>query len=421
MLRVRPHGRLQLVSRYERDYFAIQNTSQTQYPELGNGPTFGGGPDLPLGVKQHIFDYLDVNEINKMKDVSASFIEFVEFLNLHLSQQIKTRLDDIIIPPLRRQRTRNEHRFLPKNRVRYYRAYNRRRKVVSGMGYIVKVTPTKVSILLEGDIFTSQIPPPIKMENKYVSHVGPYVGDNVFHVANYNLVNRHSRELKPMNCYFNHLEMACIDKCRIKINDNFGIYSDMDMSRAISILQQEAGEHIEVDVQNASPLYQKCRVKVKCHREFFKREIYEVLGWHAYDYKFYEEDILLEIETLRRSDKATHNFMIRNGMGMVVFGPWYNYAFQRLLQLSSSVGDDNPVSPWEYTAVKIIRSLFSFITDNLKEVVLPGQLEALKTDFGVDWKRNVNTAFQVIIDYGHDDHFLYEEFAKFEAHVMSLS
>ena len=56
---------------------------------------------------------------------------------------------------------------------------------------------------------------------------------------------------------------------------------------------------------------------------------------------------------------------------MVVFGPWYNYAFQRLLQLSSSV--NNPTSLGEYTAIKIIKSLFSFITNNLKEVVKPGK------------------------------------------------
>jgi len=76
------------------------------------------------------------------------------------------------------------------------------------------------------------------------------------------------------------------------------------------------------------------------------RDIYEVHGWHAYDCDpmCFEEAILLEIKTLRRSDKATHNrmFMNKESGGMVVFGPWYNYALQRLLQLSSSV--NNPTS-----------------------------------------------------------------------------
>ena len=102
----------------------------------------------------------------------------------------------------------------------------------------------------------------------------------------------------------------------------------------------------------------------------------------------------------------------------MVFGPRYNYALQRLLQLSSSVKD--PTSLWEYTAIKIIRSLFSFITVNLKEVVKPGKLEALRTDFGVDWMRNVDTARRVINDYGGVNHFLYKEFTMLEAHVESL-
>ena len=103
---------------------------------------------------------------------------------------------------------------------------------------------------------------------------------------------------------------------------------------------------------------------------------------------------------------------------MAVFGPWYNYALQRLLQLSSRVND--PTSLGEYTAIKIIRSLFSFITVNLKEVVKPGKLEASRTDFGADWMRNVDTAGRVINDYGGVNHFLYKEFTMLEAHVESL-
>ena len=163
-------------------------------------------------------------------------------------------------------------------------------------------------------------------------------------------------------------------------------------------------------------------MKVGHHREFFMRDIYKVHGRHIYDCDpmCFEEVILLEIELLRRSDKATHNRMIKNKElgGMTVFGPWYNYALQCLLQLSSSVND--PASLGEYTAIKIIRSLFSFITVNLKEGVKPGKLEALRTDFGVDWMRNVDTARRMINDYGGAGHFLYKEFTMLEAHVESL-
>ena len=72
------------------------------------------------------------------------------------------------------------------------------------------------------------------MDNIYVSHVGPYLGDDVFHLANYTLVNKFSGDLKSMNCYITAAEMAAIKKCKININDNFGINSDKDMSRAIA-------------------------------------------------------------------------------------------------------------------------------------------------------------------------------------------
>jgi hypothetical protein len=121
--------------------------------------------------------------------------------------------------------------------VRYKRAYNSGGgKVVSGMGYIVKVTPKTVSIVLNGDLFTSLSPSPINMDNIYVSHVGPYVGDDVFPVANYAFVNCFSGDLKSMDCCITAAEMAAIEKCKININDNFGIYSDKDMSRAIAKL-----------------------------------------------------------------------------------------------------------------------------------------------------------------------------------------
>jgi len=139
--------------------------------------------------------------------------------------------------------------------VRYKRAYNSGGgKVVSGMGYIVKVTPKTVSIVLNGDLFTSLSPSPINMDNIYVSHVGPYVGDDVFHVANYTLVNHFSRDLKSMDCYITAAEMSAIEKCKININDNFGIYSDKDMLQAIAKLRQVGDQHIKVEMQNsASP------------------------------------------------------------------------------------------------------------------------------------------------------------------------
>ena len=56
--------------------------------------------------------------------------------------KINKYFDEIIIRPRRQQK--NKHKFLLKNRVRYKRAYNSGGgKVVSGMGYIVKITKIK--------------------------------------------------------------------------------------------------------------------------------------------------------------------------------------------------------------------------------------------------------------------------------------
>jgi len=51
-----------------------------------------------------------------------------------------------------------------------------------------------------------------------------------------------------MDCYITTAEMATIEKCKININDNFGIYSDKDMSRAIAKLRQVGDQHLEVEV-----------------------------------------------------------------------------------------------------------------------------------------------------------------------------
>ena len=97
----------QLISTYVRDYFEIQKTPPTNNPELGNGPKIGDGPDLPLVLKHRIFKYLDIKDINKMKDFSHTFINYVQFHNLQLSKQINRYLDEIIIRPQRQQK--NEH------------------------------------------------------------------------------------------------------------------------------------------------------------------------------------------------------------------------------------------------------------------------------------------------------------------------
>ncbi|KAL3817644.1 hypothetical protein ACHAXA_011732 [Cyclostephanos tholiformis] len=224
--------------------------------------------------------------------------------------------------------------------------------------------------------------------------------------------------------FFTKKEIEAIDKCKIQINDNWGIYSDDYTSRAIAKVGMSL---IELVVQDGAPLlYQKHRVKVGSERMFFDRAIYKVHGPKSDDFdpECLEEAILLEIETLRRSEKSAKNRLFKNKEtgGMVVFGPWFNYALQRLLRLSSIDTGETATSAslGEYTAVKIIRSLFSFITEDLKDVVKPGRLQDLKNMMGVDWEGNVNAARKVINHCGGSAHFLHKEFTIVEAYVESL-
>ena len=105
-------------------------------------------------------------------------------------------------------------------------------------------SPKNISVVLDGDLYKSPSPSPIKMDSIYISHVGPYLGDDVFYLANYTLINHFSGDFKSMDCYITAAEMAAIEKCKINKNDNFGIYSDKDMSRAIAKLQQVGDQHI---------------------------------------------------------------------------------------------------------------------------------------------------------------------------------
>ena len=79
-----------------RNYFKIENTPPTHIPQQGNGPKFGDGPDLPLKVKDRIFEYGVINKIIKLKDVLHTFVDYVQYDNFLLFQKIMVYLDKII-------------------------------------------------------------------------------------------------------------------------------------------------------------------------------------------------------------------------------------------------------------------------------------------------------------------------------------
>jgi hypothetical protein len=229
------------------------------------------------------------------------------------------------------------------------------------------------------------------------------------------------KSITPIDGFFTVEEKEAIDRCRIQINQNRGIYSD---DCAVRVIEKAGGAPLE-QVANLFPLYRNCRVKVGSQAEFFGRDLYKIHDPNrdpvVCDPTCSEEAILLEIQALRISRNAFKNMMFVEMGGKVVFGPWFNYAFHRLLQLPSRDIDRTGVaSLGEYTAIKIIRSLFCFITKDLNEVVKPGILEELKTSYGVDWVRNVDIARKVINHCGGSAHFLHKDLTLVEAHVERL-
>ena len=230
-------------------------------------------------------------------------------------------------------------------------------------------------------------------------------------------------------------EMEAIQRCNLKTYANNGIYSEECMSRVIERVMEESPIELMSEQDNLGsasqqqqhfPSYQKYRPKIGEEKIFFKRDIYTLHNPSASaqgggDYtSYFEEAILFEIELLRRSEKAVKNRMFKNKEtgGMVVFGPWWNYAFQRLLE--PSLSNISVESLGEYTVVKIIRSLFHFITDDLKDIVKPGKLTAMKDAFGVDWSGNITTARKVVNQCGVRAQLLDKELSAVEAHVDTL-
>lgn len=204
-----------------------------------------------------------------------------------------------------------------------------------------------------------------------------------------------------------------IGECNIKrIGD--GTYSADAMELAISqnkvnLVRLEQQEDAQEEDQNDYQGYQVPKDKID---SFLSKPIWKRSGEPS------EEVLLLEIETLRRSSKKSKITMFKYNNktgGKVMFGPWWNYALQRIVQISSD-GDD---LDWEsYTAGRILLSLFAFVTES-NDVVKKGKLADLNSTFGVDWDNNIRTAEKVISRYAKDS-ILDKECTKCKVYVDSL-
>lgn len=224
--------------------------------------------------------------------------------------------------------------------------------------------------------------------------------------------------------FFTAEEIQAIQKCNIKIK-NQGRYSEGSMLQAIAALKESSVIELlgEGEGVNSQHLYERYCVKKKKKGEFFDRAIYKVHGGSSNDYATSpsEETILLEIGMIRRSEKGVKSELFRKKEtgGMVIFGPWWNYALMRLLELSSNKNASKE-SLGNYTAIKIIRSLFAMVKDDLNDIVKrPGDLDKLNSRFNVDWVKKIEDARRVI-DHCEPLHLLVDELSAVEAHVDGL-
>jgi len=126
-----------------------------------------------------------------------------------------------------------------------------------------------------------------------------------------------------------------------------------------------------------------------------------------------EEALLVEITLLHNSKKGVKSGLFRKGAGKIVFGPWWNYALERVATLStapgahgangsandasSTSGETDPNK--QFTAILLLRALFQFLRLGLAQVVREGKLPSLKKSFGVDWIECVSRAKKVVDVY----------------------
>ena len=205
-------------------------------------------------------------------------------------------------------------------------------------------------------------------------------------------------------------QVSEIEGCNINAAGD-GTYSANAMSLAIS---QNEANLIQLDTDDSSHDYQQYQVLKDKTDAFLSKPIWIRSGEPS------EEVLLLEIEALRRSSKRTKITMFKYNSktgGQVIFGPWWNHALQRIVQISSD--NSGGALDWErYTAGRILLSLLAFVTEST-DVVKKGKLADLKSTFGVDWGNNVKTARKVINRCATDT-ILDEQLTKCELHVDSL-
>jgi hypothetical protein len=151
--------------------------------------------------------------------------------------------------------------------------------------------------------------------------------------------------------------------------------------------------------------------------EFFLRELYT-----SDHLEVQEEELLFEVETIRRSGVSVKKLMFQERCAVMVLGTWYYYALWLMLTLGSSdyytTLSGRPCS--NFVAVILFEWLLEMITFDSVDIVWPGQIHLLKNVFGVDFRRSMHHARMVVRLFGDRCAFLEGRLALAEARVRSL-
>jgi hypothetical protein len=213
--------------------------------------------------------------------------------------------------------------------------------------------------------------------------------------------------------YFNLEDLAYQSQYPLSIiGKNSGLLGEGAMATAINIAVGR-GDVVEVvgEVEEQlSPAYKHYCVKGGNAVQFFQWSLYMAHmggGVAAMDYgSHFEVEVLLEIETIRWSDKAAKNQLMKNQEwgGKMVFTYWPNYSLVWMIKITSSkayvLQSGGDLS--KFVRVKILVWVVRLILDGLlvgqgpNNIIRRGQVGALRDDFGMDLQLTIQRMKQVM-------------------------
>ena len=159
----------QLIS-LPKKYFAIKNVETTILTTTTRHKFID---ELPDEINDKIQSFMCGKDLLKMKGVSNKTGKVVSCNKSVQFKIVMERLDGII-KGLKAKETMNEKKFILRNHV----------EVGEDRGYIIKITPKFVHVVLEVGLFTAN-PTIRKCKNEIPTHLRPFVGSTTYKVINW--------------------------------------------------------------------------------------------------------------------------------------------------------------------------------------------------------------------------------------------